>query len=357
MELTLSILVISHNQKELLRRCITSLLQQQLSCPYEIIISDDRSTDGTWELIEAYQQQYPDLIFGYHCNSDECHPANRSERCGWNKANAYRHAKGKYFVNIDADDYLKSNDIYQLQVDALEAHPECSMCQQQIWTVNDGEELETGRAWPISPLITSGNILTPTDIILKGLRALNQGYMMRRNPTVDPIELYGKHFDDTVITLHHLQYGNVVVVERADYVWVQYASSINSSLKNMDRDVVIGLLPIHHILFIPTFAGLFIKDGLPELVDLFYQSSQRTMNLTPETRNFLNEFKGFVFRYYTKSNLSLWYKWRMLIVRYLVLFIKKYKLDYTWAYQLLFAMMVDAKSAHKITKEQWKINP
>ena len=356
MELTLSILVISHNQKELLRRCITSLLQQQLSCSYEIIISDDRSTDGTWELIEAYQQQYPDLIFGYHCNSDECHPANRSERCGWNKANAYRHAKGKYFVNIDADDYLKSNDIYQLQVDALEAHPECSMCQQQIWTVNDGEDLSTGRVWPISPLITSGNILTPTDIILKGLRAVNPGYMMRRNPSVDPIALYGKHYDDTVITLHHLQYGNVVVVERADYVWVQYASSINSSLKNMDRDVVIGLLPIHHILFIPTFAGLFMKDGLRDLVHLFKQSSYHTMILTSDTIKFLNQFQGFLFRFYTTSHLSLWYKFRMMMVRYLALLIKKYKMDYAWAYQLLFAMMVDVKSAHKITKEQWKIN-
>ena len=31
-------------------------------------------------------------------------------------------------------------------------------------------------------------------------------------------------------------------------------------------------------------------------------------------------------------------------------------MDYAWAYQLLFAMMVDVKSAHKLTKEQWKIN-
>lgn len=352
MELTLSILVISHNQKELLRRCVTSLLQQQLSFPYEIIISDDRSTDGTWELIETYQQQYPNLIFGYHCNSDECNPANRSERCGWNKANAYRHAKGKYFVNIDADDYLKSNDIYQLQVDALEAHPECSMCQQQIWTVNDGEELETGRAWPISPLITSGNILTPTDIILKGLRGLNQGYMIRRNPFVNPIELYGKHYDDTVITLHHLQYGNVVVVERADYVWVQYASSINSSLKNMDSDVVIGLLPIHHILFVPKFAGLFMKDGLRDLVHL-WKVAPKSSQLSEGTLNFLRQFEGFIFRYFSTEKHSIVDQVRFVLVRVVSLFINKFNL--TYLYRFLYVLMVSKVAVKNRTNFQWRI--
>ena len=352
MELTLSILVISHNQKELLRRCITSLLQQQLSCSYEIIISDDRSTDGTWELIEAYQQQYPDLIFGYHCNSDECNPANLSERCGWNKANAYRHAKGKYFVNIDADDYLLSDDIYQKQIDLLEGHPECSLCMQKVWVLREGVPVATGHGWPSAEGLTTGSILTPSDIILRGLRGLNQSYMIRRNPRVDVARLYGKHFDDTIITLHHLQFGNVIFLDRADYVWVQYGKSINSSLKNIDREVVIGLLPIHHILFVPQFAGLFMKDGIRDLINLWKVCPQASQ-LSEDTLNFIKQFDGFIFRYFSTNQHSIVDQVRFFLVRTLSLFINKFNLIYL--YRFLYVLIVSKVAVKNRTNFQWRI--
>ena len=53
----LSVLIISHNQKELLRRCIESVLQQNLPFEHELIISDDASTDGTWELAQEYAEK------------------------------------------------------------------------------------------------------------------------------------------------------------------------------------------------------------------------------------------------------------------------------------------------------------
>ena len=49
-QIILSIIVISHEQREELRRCLDSILAMNLSFPYEIIVSDDRSTDGSYEL-------------------------------------------------------------------------------------------------------------------------------------------------------------------------------------------------------------------------------------------------------------------------------------------------------------------
>ena len=46
----LSIIVISHNQKEKLKRCLKSILSQSLPFEFEIIISDDNSNDGSWEV-------------------------------------------------------------------------------------------------------------------------------------------------------------------------------------------------------------------------------------------------------------------------------------------------------------------
>ena len=58
-DIILSIIVISHNQKKELQRCVESILAQQIPFAYELILSDDRSQDGTFELAQEYQANYP----------------------------------------------------------------------------------------------------------------------------------------------------------------------------------------------------------------------------------------------------------------------------------------------------------
>ena len=103
----LSILIITHNQRDLLKRCFLSVIAQDLNVPFEIIISDDRSTDGTDLLVAGFKSSYEGVkrnliqIKYVHCNSDECNPYTVSDRCGWNKLNAWRHVSGKYMVNVN----------------------------------------------------------------------------------------------------------------------------------------------------------------------------------------------------------------------------------------------------------------
>ena len=47
MDPEISILIITHNQRRLLERCLDSVLNQIIDVPYEIIISDDGDDDGT----------------------------------------------------------------------------------------------------------------------------------------------------------------------------------------------------------------------------------------------------------------------------------------------------------------------
>ena len=364
----LSVLVISHNQRELLRRCMDSVLSQKIFQPWEIVISDDRSTDGTFELAAEYATHseptggivkedgtYSPYVVAVHCNSDECNPISLSERCGWNKLTVWSHARGKYMVNIDADDFLKSDDIYQLQIDALEAHPECSMCQQRVWQVNDGADLETGFAWPIHDKLKNGAIITANDTIVTGLRGLNQSYMMRRHEEDDMRTLYGKHYDDTVITLHNLQYGPVIFVDKADYVWVQYKKSISNALSKEETTVLYGMLPIHHTLFIPKLAGLFMYGGLQELIHMFKVAPEK-LSMTKPSVDFLKEFDGFLYGYFTEWEHSLWSRLRCKWCRMSLLLCKKFKLLGPRSLRYLFALMVNRKSAKAIKKEYWKVN-
>lgn len=358
MQSILSILVITHNQRELLKRCLQSVLGQKLNVPFEVVVSDDRSDDGTAEYMAELQEEISNsklqianltnLVYT-RCNSNDCDPKNVSERCGWNKLNVYQHARGEYFVNIDADDYLKSDTIYQAQLDMLIAHPECSMCMQDVWQVEEGTPVEKGIRWPLAGQLKNGQILHPKQIVSQ-YRALNQCYMIRRHPEVDCAVLYGKHFDDTIITIHHLQFGPCVYLDRADYVWVQYKTSITKTLQGDDNLVEYGLLQLHHIQFIPSMASLFIEIGKNDMIHMLklLAAKHYRWSLTERTQAAFREAPGRIYRVFSHPKSTLSDRIYLRYVRLVVLLYSRYKIT-NWQY--LYGLLISRRAAHKINWE------
>jgi glycosyltransferase involved in cell wall biosynthesis len=62
--LKISVIIITYNQEELIKRALDSVLVQK-EWIYEIIIADDCSTDNNWNVIGDYAGKYPDLIKPY----------------------------------------------------------------------------------------------------------------------------------------------------------------------------------------------------------------------------------------------------------------------------------------------------
>lgn len=343
----LSILVITHNQRELLKRCLDSVLRQKLNVPFEVIVSDDRSDDGTSEYMVELQEQIKsgnrkvanlqELVYT-RCNSNDCDPTNISERCGWNKLNAWRLAKGKYMVNIDADDYLRKDDIYQMQIDRLESQPECSMCQQNVLMLQEGDSIEKGKIEYLHPLAKDGTIFNIEQVLIYGLRGVNPSYMMRRYSGDDMAVLYGKHYDDTVITYHHLQYGPVIYLDRADYVWVQYPKSISHDMTNDDQIITYGLLPLHHAMFIKAKRNLFLQTGLKDLIHLFKHAPQYP-NMSQQYVDFLKQFDGFIFTYYTETKHSFCHRIRYSFIRGYMLMLNTFQWTNDCWYSKLYKLL------------------
>lgn len=356
----LSILVITHNQLSLLKRCLDSVLRQKLNVPFEVVVSDDRSDDGTEEYMTDLCASVKKLgvdnlvqIIYTRCNSNDCDPADVSERCGWNKLNVYLHSSGNYFVNIDADDYLKSNDIYQTQLDMLIAHPECSMCMQDVWQVKEGDDIKNGFRWPSFGQLRNGQEVPIKDIITT-YRALNQAYMIRRHPEDDMKSLYGKLFDDTIITHHHLQYGPCVYVDRADYVWVKYKSSITGTLYGDDKLVIYSLLPLHHMLLLPMFAGIFMEDALNDLIHFFKVLTNKSFSLSLTDRSLenLRRSDGYIYKIFL-SKINFFNKIKLMYIRLLLLLTKKFNLHCSFVYKYLYSLLTNRYRASLIKEEYW----
>lgn len=355
-DIKLSILVITHNQVNLLPRCIESLLQQIMNFNYEIIIGVDRSTDGTWELVQSYEKKYPKLIYGYHINSDVCNPTVLSERSGYNRTIAYKKSRGEYFVEVDGDDYIIGDDLYQKQVEMLDSNPECSLCMQNLLCVKEGNSIDNGELWFKNGKFRTGQIISAQEYILNHYFIQHQAFVYRKNKNIDPVSILGKHYEDTTITLFHLQFGSIVYIDKHDYVCVRYKASINSSLTGDDMIVTYCLLPLHHIFYLPKFSGMYIKAGVSDLNHLTKLCIGRQMQLKDETKLFFSQFEGFIYNYFQKDKLTLYDKMRFFSIRILILIMKRLLINSTNIFRFTYALMTNCKEMSKINKNYWALN-
>ncbi|CDZ81723.1 Putative glycosyltransferase EpsE [Candidatus Rubidus massiliensis] len=115
-----SILVTSYNHEKYIAQAINSILEQNVSFPFEIVISDDCSTDGTKKILEQYQQKHPHLIYLL--------PNKENFGITKNLQRSLKACQGEYIAILEGDDYWIAKDKLQKQVDFLDNHPTYSMC-------------------------------------------------------------------------------------------------------------------------------------------------------------------------------------------------------------------------------------
>ncbi len=114
-----SVQLITYNHRPYIAQAIEGALQQQTSFPFEIVIGEDCSTDGTREMVFEYQRRFParirvitsDRNMGPYANQRRVHAASA----------------GKYLAICDGDDFWHDPRKLQRQVDYLEDRPEYSL--------------------------------------------------------------------------------------------------------------------------------------------------------------------------------------------------------------------------------------
>jgi len=121
-ELLVSICCITYNQEKYIRDALDSFLQQKTNFKYEIVIHDDASTDNTTNIIREYEKKYPHII-------KTIYQTENQYRKGENVCLiTYKKAKGKYIAVCEGDDFWIDENKLQMQVDYMEANPQCTFC-------------------------------------------------------------------------------------------------------------------------------------------------------------------------------------------------------------------------------------
>ena len=153
-----SILCTAYNHEQYIAQTLDSFLSQQTDFPFEILVSDDASTDGTAEIIQDYALRYPGVVRA-------CLMKENTFSKGGNFYTEYffPNARGKYICICEGDDYWCDDSRLQRQVDFLEGHPDYSACvHNTLLHYCDGSA-------PDRPLLDHGEDMDlPMELILAG---------------------------------------------------------------------------------------------------------------------------------------------------------------------------------------------
>lgn len=140
----MSVCVMTYNHAGFIAQCLESVLAQQTSFPFEVIVGDDASTDGTAEIVSDFERRFPDRL----------RVIRQATNTGDGSRNYYAihaAARGEYIAHLDGDDYCLPGKL-QAQADILDADPRCNIVFHRVLALHADGRLTEGGLWDIPGL-------------------------------------------------------------------------------------------------------------------------------------------------------------------------------------------------------------
>ena len=118
-----SVVCTAYNHGAYIRDALEGFVSQRTDFPFEILVSDDASTDDTAAVIRGYAARYPELVRPFLLEKNLY-----SQGKSLYDELLYPAARGQYIALCEGDDYWTDPEKLQRQVDFLDSHPDYSAC-------------------------------------------------------------------------------------------------------------------------------------------------------------------------------------------------------------------------------------
>ena len=128
---TVSVIIPSYNHEKYIRQCIQSVLDQTFQ-DFEIIITDDGSSDRTVEIIETFTDPRIKIYRNY---------INKGASVATN--NCILNSHGKYIAMLSSDDIWFPEKL-DIQVNFLEKHQDISVVFSKVEWIDQDNKLIRG---------------------------------------------------------------------------------------------------------------------------------------------------------------------------------------------------------------------
>ena len=158
-----------YNHEPYLRQCLDGFVMQQTDFPFEAIVHDDASTDGSAAIIREYAEKYPHIIKPIYETENQYSKGMLAPIM-----RLAMHPASKYVAICEGDDYWTDPHKLQKQVDIMERDPEVGLVHtlSQVYYQGVGRIADEVRGEPINSLddlIRANRCVTLTTCFRKDL--------------------------------------------------------------------------------------------------------------------------------------------------------------------------------------------
>lgn len=244
----ISFCVTYYNQAKFVEQSINSILAIEIPCDYEILIGDDGSTDDTLEKIREFKNLYPDKIKYFIMPREKNKKYNFIHRAADNRLNIAEKASGDYIMFLDGDDFYCDQNFVTEALEKFNQNKKLVACafnfyyfyekdkSTKLFDQNLNSGIVDNKLYVKKHYTPSGAIVFKNILDAKKIKYLKNS----------------KNFDDNVITIYFLQFGDLYYIDKPIYAYRQTDNSIWNSmfeieqhlLNTMDYEIISRIAPI-----------------------------------------------------------------------------------------------------------------
>ncbi len=184
-----SIQCTTFNNAANIAQALEGMLAQKTPFPYEIIIHDDASRDGTADIIRFYHLRYPNIINPILQKSNQLSQGNSPDIF------TFPLCRGKYIALCEGDDYWSDDYKLAKQVVVLEENPECDLCFHGTYKL----DVTTGVNHPVANYGSIPRLVTVEEVIEKRFGTIATASVMARRSVMKSYQDFMSEQEDKIV--------------------------------------------------------------------------------------------------------------------------------------------------------------
>lgn len=226
----ISFCVTYYNQSGFVSQSLDSVFALDMPCDFEILVGDDGSADDTVEKVKEYQSRFPDKIKLFVMPREADKKYNFIHRAAANRLNLVEHATGDFIMFLDGDDHYCATDFVPKALARFEKNKNLVACAFD-YQMEYPDRIER-------PRLPAKNF-SVTDYV-KGIYIHSGAFVFKNVFDGEKIAFLKqtKNFDDNVIALYVLQFGDLTHIDEPVYGYRQNEGSIWNSASELEKNII-----------------------------------------------------------------------------------------------------------------------
>lgn len=254
-----SVVIITYRHAAFIRQCVESALAQRTDFPFEVLIGEDESDDGTREICLELAAAHPDRVRVLLHSRKDVVLVDGKPRGTHNLVATVAAARGEFVALTEGDDYWTDPEKLARQVAYLRTNADCVGCFHEASEVDaTGQELraENFRSQVANPLPKYDQRACLTNLMS---RYPTCSLMFRTAAFRSPPDWYLRRSSDFMMDLVITQHGKLGFLDRRMAAYRRHAGGVWSS-QPVVAHVVEQVMRFKHLLNDPSLRAKYEKE-------------------------------------------------------------------------------------------------